>query len=129
MPQQNDSAPSPIVWLLIIGAFFWWMTSSKTPDVPTPPKPDDQTEVKPVPVPVPVAEPTEADYWNAIAICVDKTAFGALQQHTDHLLSVVDVLKSTGAIKDDSRVAVWRAKRIEITDTNRAEITKQLRGF
>lgn len=126
MPQQNESAPSPVIWILIVGAIFWWMTSSKTPDVPTPPKPDDQTEVKPVPVPV--AEPTEADYWAAIAICVDKTAFGALQQHTDHLLSIVDILKTTGAIKDDSRVVGWRAKRIEITDANRAEVSKLLRG-
>jgi len=128
MRQQNEAQSSPLILILIVGGLlFWWANSGSKPDAP--PKPDDdQTEVKPVPVPVPVAEPTEADYWAAIAQCVDKTAFGALQQHTDHLLSVVDVLKTTGAIKDDSRVAGWRAKRIEITDENRAEVSKLLRG-
>jgi hypothetical protein len=127
MPQNNEPQSSPLILILVIGGILlWWSNTGSKPDVTTPPKPDDQTEVKPVPVPV--AEPTEADYWNAIAICVDKTAFGALQQHTDHLLSIVDILKTTGAIKDDSRVAGWRAKRIEITDANRAEVAKQLRG-
>jgi hypothetical protein len=123
MPQQNEPQSSPLILILVIGGILlWWANSGGKPDAP--PKPDDQTEVKPVPV----ADPTEADYWAAIAICVDRTAFGALQQHTDHLLSVVDVLKTTGAIKDDSRVAGWRAKRIEITDANRAEVSKLLRG-
>lgn len=124
MPQQNNTQGSP--WLVILiaaGLFFWWQ-NSRQPLPVVPPKPDDEHEVEPLPV----AEPTEADYWSAIAQCVDRSSFGALQQHTDHLLSVVDVLKTTGAIKDDSRVSSWRAKRVEITDANRAEISKQLRG-
>jgi hypothetical protein len=111
--------------VLAIG-LLWWANSDSSLVNPNPPSPDDQEEVEPIPVPV--TEPTEADHWNALALCVDRSSFGVLQQHTDHLLSIVDLLKSSGGIKDDSRIAAWRAKRIDITDSNRAEISKTLRG-
>lgn len=124
MPQQNNTQGSP--WLVILigaGLFFWWQ-SSRQPSPVVPPNPDDQHEVDPQPV----VNPAESEYWSAIALCVDKSSFGVQQQHTDHLLQIVDILKTNGSIKDDARVSEWRAKRIEITDANRAEISKQLRG-
>jgi len=124
MPQQNEQQSSP--WLVIIiaaGLFFWWQ-SSRQPSPVVPPAPDDQDQVDPQPV----VNPAESEYWSALALCVEKTSFGVHQQHTDHLLQIVDILKGTGSIKDDSRVADWRAKRVEITESNRAEIVKRLRG-
>lgn len=125
MPQQkSEQQTSP--WLVILvcaGLFFWWQ-SSQNP-TPVPPSPDDdQNNVDPQPV----VDPAESEYWSALAVLVDKTSFGVHQQHTDHLLQIVDILKSADAIKDDSRVSGWRAKRIDITDANRAEISRQLRG-
>lgn len=123
MPQQNEAQSSPLVVILIVAGLLFWWNQSRTPDAP--PKPDDdQNHVEPLPT----GEPSEADHWNALALCVDRSAFGTLQQHTDHLLSIVDILKATGGITDDSRVANWRSKRVEITDANRAEISKTLRG-
>lgn len=125
MPQQNNNQGSP--WLVILigaGLFFWWQ-NSRQPSPVAPPKPDDQHEVDPQPV----VNPAESEYWSALAQCVDRSVFGTLQQHTDHLLQIVDILKTSGAIKDDSRVSGWRSKRVEITDANRAEISKQLRGL
>jgi hypothetical protein len=127
MPQQNEPQSSPWILILIITAgFFWWANTDKNSAIPKPPD-DDKNQVEPVPVPT--TEPTEAAHWNALALCVDRSSFGVLQQHTDHLLAIVDILKSTGSIKDDGRVSEWRAKRIEITDANRAEVAKKLRGI
>jgi hypothetical protein len=53
---------------------------------------------------------------------------GTMQQHTDHLLKIADTLKEAGTLTDVSRVDEWRAKRIDITEANRAEIVKKLRG-
>jgi len=122
MPQPANNAPqSPILlWIIIAAGIFFWSQSGPS----SPPKPDDQNETDPQPV----VNPAESEYWSAIAQCVERTSFGTLQQHTDHLLQIVDLLKQSGAIKDDARVASWRAKRVEITDANRSSIAAQLRG-
>jgi hypothetical protein len=83
---------------------------------------DDNGKVKPIPV---IAE---SDYWLALATCVEKSTFGTLQQHTDHLLQIIDLLKKSGSITDDARVAEWRVKRVEITDANRSSVASTLRG-
>ena len=125
MPQQNDSQQSSLIpFVLIVGALIWWANSGTSKPI-VPPAPDDQHETDPQPV----VSPAESEYWSAIAQCVEKSSFGVLQQHTDHLLQIVDILKATGTIKDDSRVSAWRAKRVEITDANRAEVSKTLRGI
>ncbi len=124
MPQQNEAQSNPLVLILIVGGILLWWANSRD-NTPSPPKPDDdQNQVEPKPA----AEPSEADHWNALALCVDRSAFGVQQQNTDHLLSIIDLLKETGGIKDDSRVANWRSKRVEITDANRGEVSKILRG-
>ena len=125
MPQPSNSQPPVLLWILIAAGIWWWSQSGPaTPVVPVPPNPDDQHEVDPQPV----VNPAESEYWSAIAHCVEKSSFGVLQQHTDHLLQIVDLLKTSGAIKDDARVAAWRVKRVEITDVNRSSIVSQLRG-
>lgn len=126
MPQPGSTTQSPILlWILIAGGIFWWSQSGPAkPIVPVPPNPDDQHETDPQPV----VSPAESEYWSAMATCVDRNSFGAMQQHTDHLLQIVDLLKQAGAIKEDGRVAPWRAKRVEITDENRSLIVSQLRG-
>jgi hypothetical protein len=125
MPQPSESQPPVLLWILIAAGIFWWSQSGPaTPVVPVPPKPDDQHE----PDSPPVVNIAEAEYWSAIATCVERNSFGTLQQHTDHLLQIVDILKASGSITDDSRVAEWRAKRTEITTTNRLAIASILRG-
>ena len=125
MPQQSNTQGSPWLVILIAAGLFVWWQSSQTPSPVVPPSPDDdQNEVDPEPV----VDPAESEYWSALAVLVERTSFGVHQQHTDHLLQIVDILKSAGAIKDDSRVADWRSKRIDINDANRAEISRQLRG-
>ena len=78
------------------------------------------TEPKPV---------TANDAWEMLAYTVEKKLVGGeMEQHTDHLLKLLDKLKASGTIPDLSRVDAWRAKRIEITDANRSDIAKTLRG-
>ena len=125
MPQPSENQPPVLLWILIAAGIFWWSQSGPaTPVVPVPPNPDDQHETDPQPA----VSPAESEYWSALATCVERNSFGVLQQHTDHLLQIVDLLKQSGAIKDDARVTAWRAKRVEITDANRAAIVSTLRG-
>ena len=124
MPQPSNDKPPILLWILVAAGIWWWSQSGPaTPVVPVPPNPDtiDNDHQQ-------VANPAESEYWSAIATCVEKSSFGTLQQHTDHLLQIVDLLKQSGVIKDDGRVASWRAKRVEITDANRSAIASQLRG-
>ena len=125
MPQPSNTTGSPILlWILIACGIFWWSQSGPaTPRVPVPPNPDKTDTDQQL-----VVSPAESEYWTALEMCVEKKTFGALQQHTDHLLQIVDLLKNSGSIKDDSRVASWRIKRIEITDSNRSAIALALKG-
>jgi hypothetical protein len=86
------------------------------------PEPD-----KPSPVVVD-QKPTAEQCWEALAKCVEnKWIGGTMQQHTDHIVKIVDSLKASGSITDDSRVSEWREKRTELTDANRAQIAAKLR--
>lgn len=120
MPKQSEQQPNylPLIVIAVI-ALWWWNGQSASKPTPTP---DDQHETENI------VEPSQQDYWSALALCVDKSSFGTLQQHTDHLLQVIDVLKQQGKITDDGRIAAWRGKRIEITAENRATISATLRG-
>jgi len=124
MPAQSNEKPPVLIWILIAAGIWWWSQSGQpTPVIPTPSEPDVvDTDLQKV------VSPAESEYWTALGMCVEKKTFGALQQHTDHLLQIVDLLKQSGSIKDDSRVADWRSKRVEITDANRSAIASKLRG-
>lgn len=116
--------PQGSVWpLVLIGVVIWFiMQPGKAPQPsPEPVKPTpDITEPKPV---------TANDAWEMLAYTVEKKLVGGeMEQHTDHLLKLLDKLKASGTIPDLSRVDAWRAKRIEITDANRSDIAKTLRG-
>ena len=114
------------VLLLVIGALLFFASNNSPSPVPPTPKPDQP------PVPVVVDEkkkPTPEQCWNALADCVEKNWIGGeTQQHTDHIIKIAESLKTSGSIPDTSRVEQWRTKRIDITDANRAEIARQLRG-
>lgn len=117
--QQQASQPWMLI-LIIVGIFMFRQSGG------TDPKPDPVDPVQPDPV---VVEPAESDYWASLAHCVETKAIGGeLQQNTDHLLKIVDLLKESGKVSDTSRVEAWRAKRVEITDANRAQIVSQLVG-
>lgn len=96
-------------------------TTRPDPVTPGPVQPDDPKPVNP-------EQPEAGDVWGALALCVERQTFGVLQQHTDHIVAIADMLKSTGTLSDTARVDQWRAKRIEITDANRAAIVATLRG-
>lgn len=119
----NDKPQGSILPLLLIIGAIWFFTQQGTPKPvqPDPVKPTpDITEPKPV---------TANDAWEMLAYTVEKKLIGGeLQQHTDHLLKIVDTLKASGTLSDVGRVDQWRAKRIEITDANRSDIAKTLRG-
>ena len=119
----NDKPQGSILPLLLIIGAIWFFTQQGTPKPvqPDPVKPTpDVTEPKPV---------TAQDAWEMLAYTVEKKLIGGeMQQHTDHLLKIVDTLKASGTLSDVGRVEPWRAKRIEITDANRSEIAKTLRG-
>lgn len=118
--QQQASQPWMLI-LIIVGIFMFRQSGGGTD-----PKPGPVDPVQPDPV---VVEPAESDYWASLAHCVETKAIGGeLQQHTDHLLKIVDLLKESGKISDTSRVEAWRAKRVEITDANRDQIVSQLVG-
>lgn len=123
---NEPQSGSPLLLIVIIGAVIFFATrGGSTPD-PVKPEP-----VKPTPdvvQPEPV-KPTPEQCWNELAKCVENRWIGGeLQQHTDHIVKLADNLKLTGSIPDTSRVDQWRAKRIEITDANRSDIAKTLRG-
>ena len=119
--QQQASQPWMLI-LIIVGIFMFRQSGGGGSD----PKPGPVDPVQPDPV---VVEPAESDYWASLAHCVETKAIGGeLQQNTDHLLKIVDLLKEAGRVSDTSRVEAWRAKRVEITDSNRAQIVASLRG-
>ncbi len=119
----NDKPQGSILPLILIIGAIWFFTQQGTPKPvqPDPVKPTpDVTEPKPV---------TAQDAWEMLAYTVEKKLIGGeMQQHTDHILKIVDTLKASGTLSDVGRVEQWRAKRIEITDANRSEIAKILRG-
>ena len=121
-----DSTISPLAIILMVIAVAWAFTNRQAaePVKPEPPKPDQ------VEVPAEKLKPTPDQCWEALAKCVEnKWIGGELQQHTDHIVKLADSLKTTGSIPDTSRIEQWRAKRVEITDANRAEIARQIRGM
>lgn len=121
----NDKPQGSILPLILIIGAIWFFTQQGTP------KPVQPDPVKPTPdivQPEPV-KPTPEQCWNELAKCVEnKWIGGELQQHTDHIVKLADNLKLTGSIPDTSRVDQWRTKRIEITDANRSDIARILRG-
>ena len=119
----SEKSQGSILPLVVIVAAIWFFTQQGTP------KPVQPDPVKPTPdvdEPKPV---TANDAWEMLAYTVEKKLVGGeMEQHTDHLLKLLDKLKASGTIPDLSRVDAWRAKRIEITDANRSDIAKTLRG-
>ena len=125
MANEPESQISQVAVLLMIGAIIWAFTSRGPAPEPVKPEPDKPAVV----VPDEKLKPTPDQCWDALAKCVEnKWIGGTMQQHTDHLVKIVDGLKASGSISDDSRVSDWRAKRTEITDANRAQIAAKLRG-
>jgi hypothetical protein len=121
MPNEKQSG-SLLPIILIIGA-IWFFTQQGSAPKPVQPDP-----IKPTPDLISV-KPSAEQAWEAFAVAVEsKMLGGTMQQHTDHLLKIADTLKDAGTLTDISRVDEWRAKRIDITDANRAEIAKKLRG-
>lgn len=110
----------PIV--LIIGAIWLFIQQAFEP------KPVQPEPIEPTPDLISV-KPSAEQTWEAFAVAVEsKMLGGTMQQHTDHVLKIADTLKEAGTLTDVSRVDEWRAKRIDITEANRAEIVKKLRG-
>jgi hypothetical protein len=121
-PQGNVS----LLPLILVAAVVFFASRGCTPQEPVKPEPPKPDQVE---VPVEKLKPTPDQCWDALAKCVEsKWIGGTMQQHTDHLVKIVDGLKASGSVADDSRVSEWRAKRIDITDTNRAQIAAKLRG-
>lgn len=121
MPSDKQSG-SLLPIILIIGA-IWFFTQQGSKPKPVEPEP-----TKPTPDLISV-KPSAEQTWEAFAVAVEsKMLGGTMQQHTDHLLKIADTLKDAGTLTDISRVEEWRAKRIDITDANRADIVKKLRG-
>jgi hypothetical protein len=121
MPNEKQSG-SLLPIILIIGA-IWLFTQQGSAPKPVQPEP-----IKPTPDLISV-KPSPEQTWEAFAVAVEsKMLGGTMQQHTDHLLKIADTLKEAGTLTDISRVDEWRAKRIDITDANRADIARKLRG-
>ena len=133
MPENKTEQSSPILAWLVIGVIAFFVFQSMTAKKPVTPDVDKPDVVQPdivVPDDASDEKPTEAMVWQKLALCVERQWIGGLtQQHTDHLVKVVDNLKDAELIKDDSRIAEWRAKRTDITSANRAAIAKRLRGL
>lgn len=121
MPNEKQSG-SLLPIILIIGT-IWFFTQQRLQPKPVEPEP-----INPTPDLISV-KPSADQTWEAFAVAVEsKMLGGTMQQHTDHLLKIADTLKDAGTLTDISRVDEWRAKRIDITDANRADIAKKLRG-
>jgi hypothetical protein len=121
MPSDKQSGNLlPII--IVIAAIWFFSQQGSTP------KPDEPQPITPTPDVISV-KPSAEQTWEAFAVAVEsKMLGGTMQQHTDHLVKIVDTLKAAGTLTDVSRVEQWRAARIEITDANRADIARKLRG-
>lgn len=101
---------------------------SSLPDVPpAPPGPvDPQPGPGPNPGPRPQPEPTipEQSYWEALAVLVERDTF----VNTDQVKLTADRMKSAGWISDVGRLSEMAKRRSEITEANRADIARQVRG-
>lgn len=87
---------------------------------PVQPKPDDKAPDAPV-----VEKYTEQDYWNTLATFTESDVFN----NTDELCAAVDRMVKAGFIKDVSRLAEVRKKRIEpIKADDKTRIVSILRG-
>lgn len=87
---------------------------------PAQPKPDDKAPDAPV-----VERYTEQDYWESVAKFVEADVF----LNTDDLCGAVDRMVKAGFIKDASRLAEVRKKRIEpIKADDKARIVSVLKG-
>ena len=121
MPTEKKSG-SLLPIILVIGAIWFFSQQRSTP------KPVQPEPIKPTPDLISV-KPSAEQTWEAFAVAVEsKMLGGTMQQHTDHLIKIADTLKDAGTLTDISRVDEWRAKRIDITDANRVDIAKKLRG-
>lgn len=68
---------------------------------------------------------TEQQYWDQLAVNVDKDVFNS----SDELCSAVDKLVKTGQLKDVSRLAAVRKTRVEpISGDAKASIVDVLKG-
>ena len=86
----------------------------------TPPQPDDRAPGAPV-----VEKYTEQGYWNTLATFTESDVFN----NTDELCAAVDRMVKAGFIKDASRLAEVRKKRIEpIKADDKTRIVSILRG-
>lgn len=121
MSEKTES--TSLIPLLLIGVLLWYsgVFSGGKPSTPDPDNPS--------PVVIDKNKPTADQCWEALAKSVENRWIGGeLQQHTDHLVKIGDMLKASGSVRDTSRVDQWRARRIDITPANRAEIAAKLRG-
>jgi hypothetical protein len=106
-----------------------------TPDVkPVDPLPQPQPQPEPFPKPDPLplpepeppkpVEPTEADYWNALADLVEAGRF----TNTDQIVLTAKSQQKLGHLKDLSRLSEYEAKRSDVTDGNKNFIANKIRG-
>lgn len=93
---------------------------SAIPDGPTP---DDVQPPEPQPGPGPSPQYPEQQYWEALAVLVEKDTF----VNSDQVRLTADRLKSAGWVSDLSRLSDL-TRRVEITTANRQEIARKIRG-
>jgi hypothetical protein len=79
---------------------------------------------KPEPEPPKPVEPTEADYWNALADLVEAGRF----TNTDQIVLTAKSQKSLGHLKDLGRLSEYESKRSDVTDANKNFIANKIRG-
>lgn len=96
---------------------------------PVDPLPLPQPDPGPLPPPLPPeppkpVEPTEADYWNALADLVEAGRF----TNTDQIVLTAKSQKSLGHLKDLGRLSEYEAKRSDVTDANKNFIANKIRG-
>jgi hypothetical protein len=121
---MSEKTDSPNILPLVLIAAVLWYSGAFGGGKPSAPDPG-----QPSPVVVEKDKPTADQCWEALAKSVENRWIGGeLQQHTDHIVKIADMMKASGSIPDTSRVDPWRAKRIDITPANRAEIAAKLRG-
>lgn len=125
-----QSEPAKINWLMLalIGGSVFMAARGCQPGKPVDPVPP----VPPGPVepvePVAPKPPTEAEVWESLAVYIESGQLGILNSHTDHVILIVEELKSLGKLTDISRIDPWRGHRAAIGTDNRTQIALILRG-
>lgn len=107
--------------ILVSGPGCNLLSSLPVPAPAPAPAPDDKTDPAPAPKP---PEFSESDYWAELAAAVEAGIFS----NSDQIYLTAKKLADRGFLKDLGRIDSLKSKRVDVTDSNKSDLAKTIRG-